>query len=78
MCDILLFALFDFITFRNIPSNLFLHIFAAMIFFQQLVEAFPHVETHCSVLACAEESPFAKMYKTKGFLVSFAHLFFCG
>ncbi|XP_033974226.1 progonadoliberin-1-like isoform X2 [Trematomus bernacchii] len=35
-----------------------------------LVEAFPHVETHCSVLACAEESPFAKMYSTKGFLGS--------
>ncbi|XP_063753866.1 progonadoliberin-1-like isoform X2 [Eleginops maclovinus] len=35
-----------------------------------LVEAFPQVDTHCSVLVCAEVSPFAKMYRTKGFLGS--------
>ncbi|XP_029294874.1 progonadoliberin-1-like [Cottoperca gobio] len=35
-----------------------------------LVEAFPHVDTPCSVLGCAEESLFPKIYRTKGFLGS--------
>ncbi|XP_054467202.1 progonadoliberin-1-like [Anoplopoma fimbria] len=35
-----------------------------------LVEAFPQVETPCSVLGCAEESPIAKIYRSKGFLGS--------
>ncbi|KAA8592777.1 hypothetical protein FQN60_018232, partial [Etheostoma spectabile] len=30
-----------------------------------LVEGFPHVDTSCSVLGCAEESPFANIYRAK-------------
>ncbi|XP_039978785.1 progonadoliberin-1-like [Xiphias gladius] len=35
-----------------------------------LVEGSPHVATLCSVLGCAEESPFAGIYRMKGFLGS--------
>uniref|UniRef100_A0A3Q3LAA7 Gonadotropin releasing hormone 1 n=1 Tax=Mastacembelus armatus TaxID=205130 RepID=A0A3Q3LAA7_9TELE len=35
-----------------------------------MVEGFPHVDTPCSVLRCAEESPFARIYRMKGFLDS--------
>ncbi|XP_059193500.1 progonadoliberin-1-like [Centropristis striata] len=35
-----------------------------------LVEGFPHMDTPCSVFGCAEESPFAEIYRTKGFLGS--------
>lgn len=38
----------------------------------QVVEGFPHDEVPCSVLGCAEESPFTKIHRMKGFLVSFA------
>ncbi|KAM9359889.1 progonadoliberin-1-like [Symphorus nematophorus] len=33
-----------------------------------IVEGFPRVETPCAVLGCAEEPPFPKMYRMKGFL----------
>nr|AAY17516.1 GnRH-1 precursor [Morone chrysops] len=33
-----------------------------------IVGGFPHVETPCRVLGCAEESPFPKIYRMKGFL----------
>ncbi|XP_042278258.1 progonadoliberin-1-like [Thunnus maccoyii] len=35
-----------------------------------VVEGFSHVDTPCSVLGCVEESPFAKIYRMKGFLGS--------
>nr|AEI54997.1 seabream-type gonadotropin-releasing hormone precursor [Epinephelus adscensionis] len=35
-----------------------------------ILEGFPHVDTPCSVFGCVEESPFAKIYRTKGFLDS--------
>ncbi|XP_074494815.1 progonadoliberin-1-like [Sebastes fasciatus] len=35
-----------------------------------LVEGFPHVDAPCSVLGCAEESPFANIYRAKGFFGS--------
>ncbi|XP_044052561.1 progonadoliberin-1-like isoform X2 [Siniperca chuatsi] len=35
-----------------------------------IVDGFPHVDTPCSVLGCAEESPLAKIYRMKGFLGS--------
>ncbi|XP_068994525.1 progonadoliberin-1-like [Embiotoca jacksoni] len=35
-----------------------------------IVEGFPHVDAPCSVLGCAEESPFAKIYRMKGLLGS--------
>nr|BAC56849.1 seabream-type gonadotropin-releasing hormone precursor [Oreochromis niloticus] len=37
-----------------------------------MVEEFPRVEAPCSVFGCAEESPFAKMYRVKGLLASLA------
>ncbi|XP_004544170.1 progonadoliberin-1 [Maylandia zebra] len=37
-----------------------------------MVEEFPRVEAPCSVFGCAEESPFAKMYRVKGLLASVA------
>ncbi|XP_051279402.1 progonadoliberin-1 isoform X2 [Dicentrarchus labrax] len=33
-----------------------------------IVGSFPHVATPCRVLGCAEESPFPKIYRMKGFL----------
>uniref|UniRef100_A0A8C2ZXS1 Progonadoliberin n=1 Tax=Cyclopterus lumpus TaxID=8103 RepID=A0A8C2ZXS1_CYCLU len=35
-----------------------------------LIEAFPHVDTPCTVFGCAEESPIARIYRSKGFLGS--------
>ncbi|XP_067377710.1 progonadoliberin-1-like [Channa argus] len=35
-----------------------------------IVEGFSHVDTPCSVLGCAEESPFAGLYRIKGFFDS--------
>nr|AGP75909.1 seabream-type gonadotropin releasing hormone [Trachurus japonicus] len=35
-----------------------------------IVEAAPHVERPCSIWSCAEESPFAKIYRMKGLLGS--------
>uniref|UniRef100_A0A3B4VQ38 Gonadotropin releasing hormone 1 n=2 Tax=Seriola dumerili TaxID=41447 RepID=A0A3B4VQ38_SERDU len=35
-----------------------------------IVEGAPHVETPCRMLGCAEESPFARIYRMKGFLGS--------
>uniref|UniRef100_A0A3Q1J8X7 Progonadoliberin n=1 Tax=Anabas testudineus TaxID=64144 RepID=A0A3Q1J8X7_ANATE len=34
-----------------------------------IVEGFPHMDTPCSVVSCAE-SPLAKLYRIKGFLNS--------
>uniref|UniRef100_A0A3Q1K5K0 Gonadoliberin n=1 Tax=Anabas testudineus TaxID=64144 RepID=A0A3Q1K5K0_ANATE len=39
------------------------------VFLQQIVEGFPHMDTPCSVVSCAE-SPLAKLYRIKGFLNS--------
>nr|AAW51121.1 pejerrey-type gonadotropin-releasing hormone precursor [Monopterus albus] len=33
-----------------------------------IVEGFPHVDAPCSILRCAEELPFASIYRMKGFL----------
>ncbi|XP_042344573.1 progonadoliberin-1-like [Plectropomus leopardus] len=35
-----------------------------------IIEGFAHLDTPCSVFGCAEESPLAKIYGTKGFLGS--------
>uniref|UniRef100_A0A667Z8F1 Progonadoliberin-1 n=1 Tax=Myripristis murdjan TaxID=586833 RepID=A0A667Z8F1_9TELE len=37
-----------------------------------IVGAFPQTDIPCSVLGCAEESPFAKLHRLKGLLVSVA------
>nr|AQS95491.1 seabream-type gonadotropin-releasing hormone [Scatophagus argus] len=34
----------------------------------QIDEGFPHVETPCSVLGCAEDASLPRMYRMKGFL----------
>ncbi|KAF7668320.1 hypothetical protein LDENG_00018480 [Lucifuga dentata] len=34
----------------------------------KVAEGFPQVDTPCRVLGCAEESPFSKFYRMKGFL----------
>ncbi|KAM4577409.1 progonadoliberin-1-like [Odontesthes bonariensis] len=33
-----------------------------------VVEGFPHMDAPCRVVGCADESPFAKIYRMKGFL----------
>uniref|UniRef100_A0A673C9S5 Progonadoliberin n=1 Tax=Sphaeramia orbicularis TaxID=375764 RepID=A0A673C9S5_9TELE len=38
--------------------------------FGSRVERFPHVDTPCSTVGCAEESQLAKIYRMKGLLVS--------
>ncbi|XP_035496320.1 progonadoliberin-1-like isoform X2 [Scophthalmus maximus] len=35
-----------------------------------IVEGLPHVDTTCRVIGCTEESPYARMYRLKGFLGS--------
>uniref|UniRef100_A0A667Z4V7 Progonadoliberin n=1 Tax=Myripristis murdjan TaxID=586833 RepID=A0A667Z4V7_9TELE len=35
-----------------------------------VIGAFPQTDIPCSVLGCAEESPFAKLHRLKGLLVS--------
>ncbi|XP_028270224.1 progonadoliberin-1-like [Parambassis ranga] len=35
-----------------------------------IVEGIPHVDTVCGVLACAEESPFTKIFRRRGLLGS--------
>nr|AAT80334.1 seabream-type gonadotropin-releasing hormone precursor [Rachycentron canadum] len=35
-----------------------------------MVEGVPHVDSPCSILRCAEDSPFPKIYRMKGFLGS--------
>ncbi|XP_073322714.1 progonadoliberin-1 [Pagrus major] len=35
-----------------------------------IIERFPHADSPCSVLGCAEEPPFPKMYRMKGFIGS--------
>lgn len=64
----------------SLTATLYLYIssccFSLQCFFifpqQKMVEEFPRVEAPCSVFGCAEESPFAKMYRVKGLLVSFS------
>ncbi|XP_041856160.1 progonadoliberin-1-like [Melanotaenia boesemani] len=34
------------------------------------IEGFPHMDAPCSVLTCAEKSPFARIYRMKGLLAS--------
>ncbi|XP_034396679.1 progonadoliberin-1-like [Cyclopterus lumpus] len=48
----------------------FTHIHCDVFFLRQLIEAFPHVDTPCTVFGCAEESPIARIYRSKGFLGS--------
>lgn len=43
-------------------------------FVLQIVGAFPQTDVPCSVLGCAEESPFAKLHTLRGLLVSVAPL----
>lgn len=55
------------------PHRQFVCLLTAMFWsLLQVVEGFPHDEVPCSVLGCAEESPFTKIHRMKGFLVSFA------
>lgn len=57
-------------------TDFLLYLFIVMFivsFLPQIVEAFPHEDAPCTVFGCAEESPLEKIYRMKGFRVSFAH-----
>ncbi|XP_071338373.1 progonadoliberin-1-like [Trachinotus anak] len=51
-------------------SSFILYILIVMFCLQQIVEGVPHVDTPCSIMGCAEESPFARIYRMKGLLGS--------